>query len=273
MGEFKLDIGAVVDVATSKDVADLGDKLDKYMGRYGRDRRPIRRSSVGNTIQANAAGGTVFVSCGGPPSGRIWFIRQVCAVGADPFTNGTDIVTAFGAAGTATLTLPPGATLLGLTIESAAAAAAVNGIVTVNGGVGGTQNIDYQFTTQGTQSIYPFDLAPSPAGTGQITVVMPAVTGGSAGQMVAVVGFPVAWFISQSNAGLGMVPNVGLPELIIPGVFSIPMAVIPGDSDGLFVKFGEYVICQVNGVPLGQSIFASIRVEEYADSVEEIRTI
>jgi len=54
---------------------------------------------------------------------------------------------------------------------------------------------------------------------------------------------------------------------------NVPMALVPGDSDGLFVHFGEQVTAEIIGLPLGQTVMSLVRVADYIDSVEEARRI
>lgn len=273
MASASIQLGGTLDIASGAEVAALGTSIDnKLESLMRRDPKPIMRTIPSNPIQGLSAGGPVYANLGGPASGKVWYIRQLLAVLADPFTSqGVATVNAAAAAGSS-LTLPPGAVLTGLNITSAGAAAApVTGAVTIAGGTGGTQTTQYVFTANGTVVALPEGLSPAVPNTGQIVITMPAVTGGTAYTMTATYAYPIAWYIAFSNAGDNQIPNVGLTELLVPGVQTLPSVFLPGDSDGLFVHFGEHVICQVNGLALGQSSMALIRVSEYVDSAEEAR--
>ena len=269
MASASIQLGGMLDIASGSEVEAMGGKVIAALSR--RDPKPIMRSIPGNAIQAVAAGGPVYINLGGPASGKVWYIRQLLAILADPFTN-QGVATVNGApAGTASLTLPVGANLTGLTITSASAAGPVTGAVTIAGATGGTQTIQYVFSANGDLTNLPVTLMPAVPGTGQIVVTMPAVVSGSAYTLTALYDFPLAWYVAFSNAGDNQVPNVGLTELLVPGVQTLPSVFLPGDSDGLFVHFGEHVICQVNGLAFGQSSMALVRVSEYVDSAEEAR--
>lgn len=260
-------VGAEFDFGAA--FSELGSKLDR-LGR--RDPRPIMRTIPASAVQTVAAGGPVYVSMGGPASGKIWFIRQLVATLGDAFSN-QGIVTVDGGAGSSqVLTLPVGAVLTELMISSAGGAAApVTGAVSIAGGTGGTQNMQYVFTANGT--VLARDLYIMPVTRGGITVTMPAVAGGTAYTMTATYDYPVAWYVSFADAGDNQPVNVGLTELLVPGIGNLPQAILPGDSDGLFVHYGEHVIAQVNGLSLGQSAMALVRVSEQIDSASEARRL
>ena len=265
MGGISVEAGAGFDISTA--FKSLGDKLDN-IGR--RDPRPIMRTIPSSAVQTNAAGGPVYVSMGGPASGKIWYIRQLVATLGDAFSNQGIATVNGGAASTQTLTLPAGAVLTGLEITSAGAAAApVTGAVTIAGS-GATQTIQYVFTANGTVLNQGLDLMPTTPNT-PIVITMPAVAGGTAFSMTATYDFPVAWYVSFANAGDLQPVSVGISELLVPGVGTLPQAILPGDSDGLYVHFGEHVIAQINGLPIGQSVMALVRVSEVIDSATEAR--
>lgn len=267
MAGVSVAVGAEFDFSTA--FSELGSKLDRLCVR---DPRPIMRTIPSSAVQAIAAGGPVYISMGGPASGKIWFIRQLVATLGDAFSNqGIATVNGVAASGQV-LTLPVGAVLTGLEISSAGAAAApVTAAVTIAGGVGGTQTIQYVFTANGTNLNQALDIMPVAGAS--IVVTMPALAGGTAYTMTATYGYPVAWYVSFANAGDNQPVNVGLTELLVPGVGTLPQAILPGDSDGLFVHYGEHVIAQVNGLTLGQSAMALVRVSEQIDSASEARRL
>lgn len=265
MAEMKLELGGVFDIASGSDLSSLSDRVDKGFGLLSRrDPKPIMRPMVAAAVQA-VNSGSIFLDFGGPASGRVWYIRQLMACYGDAFTAGLTVSASNVAGASTTINLPPGAELQQFTIVSTPAAAAVTVTnVDIANAIGGIQ--DFSYTFQVTDSGQTYIVNAKPTGpTASIQIVMPAVTGGSSYTMRAVIGNPVAWYISQTNTA------PGVSELILPGIHSLPMAIVPGDSDGLFVHYGERIMAQVVGLPVNTAITGVVRVAEFVDSAEEAR--
>jgi len=263
MSEVKLEVGGMFDIASGSDLAAMGDRIDKGFRLLSRrDPRPIIKPIPANVIQASAAGAPVWLNFGGPASGRGWFLRSLAAL-FDAFTVSLPVTVAVGTNAIGTLTLPPGASVGTLVLNFAGGAGGpVNASVT--GAVTGTQTFSVTEAAGPTSQTVQLNLSPATPGT-SIVVTVPALgVGSGAYTMTATITCPIAWFISQNGSN-----QAGVSELVLPGVFSVPMVNIPGDSDGLFVHFGEQVVAEVLGLPLGQAVTGIIRVNEYIDTAEE----
>lgn len=261
--------GAEVDIDLGGEAS--GESREKSRGLLGkgRDPRPIYSDFPGSGIQGAVAGTPLYINFGGPASGRIWDIRQLVSFGQDDRTQGQQSSgTAAGAAGQ-TLTLPAGQALSSFTVTMAGVPA-VNVLVTVTGGVGGT--LSYQLTDGPngvvfTQSFVPPLMPATP--TTSIVITIPAVVAAGASAITATTYLPVAWYKATNDPNAFNTPMI--TNLLVPGTRFVPDTVVPGSSESLFVKFREILVAVVYGVPANGQAGGIARVADWPDTVPEAR--
>jgi hypothetical protein len=151
---------------------------------------------------------------------------QTCQVYAD--LDGTPAVSpaptqaitqSFAGGAGATVTLPAGATLLGYTVTAASTAAAENGTVTVSNVPGGP--LVYAFTMPNGGNGAPFQNIPFPGGLapvgGAITVVLSAITSGSAGDLTA--------YYQMGGSATASTAYPQLPDITMKSGWQVQLAV------------------------------------------------
>lgn len=260
--EIDLDLGGEGSVESREKSGLLG---------HGRDRRPIYSDLPAATQQGAVAGTPLYLSFGGPASGRIWDIRQLVTFGADDRTSAIPSgQTAAGAAAN-TLTLPAGQALTSFAVSMLGVAAAVNTTVTVTGITGGA-TLTYQITDgpNGVNQTYTFSppLMPATPG-GSIVITLGAIASGGASAIDATTVMPVAWYKATNDPNAASAPMV--TNLLVPGVRFIPDTNVPASAESSFVKFREILVAVVYGVPALQQCGGVVRVADWADTVPEAR--
>lgn len=83
--EVTFDIGATVDIATGKEVADgIGGLRDELRGR--KEPKPLYSTRASSLI-IPAANEQTFMDLGSPPVGRMWNVLGITLAGTDSYTN------------------------------------------------------------------------------------------------------------------------------------------------------------------------------------------
>lgn len=84
MAIVKLAVGAELDLATGDE---LKDATDTILGRFDKRAKPIYTTMV----DSGTGNGVTLIplDLGSPPTGRMWNLRSITVVGADPFTPPT----------------------------------------------------------------------------------------------------------------------------------------------------------------------------------------
>lgn len=88
MADASIQIGAVLDIATGKEVKDSADRVVSSVGDlFDRSKRLptfIRRAKSGSLV---AASGELILTIGSPPPGKMWMINHLNAVVIQDFTT------------------------------------------------------------------------------------------------------------------------------------------------------------------------------------------
>lgn len=250
----------------------LGDQLKGMRGDMRRTRQQaIDARGIDHSCRAAGivpASGTLVLDLGDPAVGREWAIRQLKFSDANllaPSTPGTATSASgsFAAAAAGSASLPAGASIAGFTVTMAPEATAVSGTVTVTGVTGGTQS--YTITDGPAGGLltvtFPAPLPPTSSAT-QITVNVPAITGGGAGSIV----------ITGITAATGGVTGqatfyVGSPSSYSPTNWAWTLASLPGiqnfTSDVVKVIPRDRLFCVLTGGTPGEAVLAQAQIVDF----------
>ncbi len=90
--EVEFGLGALVDIASGKELKEQGDELKRLLAALSDPRgRSLPRV---DTVTVGAGQTTAVLNLGGPPAGKVWHARRWCVCAGDAFSSPSGVAVA-----------------------------------------------------------------------------------------------------------------------------------------------------------------------------------